>query len=71
VPGIREIIRHGENGWLCGIEPVQIREAIQILLGDPALRKQLGENARRVVVDEFSLDRIVDMELNLLNEMNH
>lgn len=70
VPGIREIIRHGENGWLCGIEPVQIREAIQILLGDPMLRKRLGENARRAIVRRFSLDRVVEMELSLLNEMN-
>jgi glycosyltransferase involved in cell wall biosynthesis len=70
VPGIREIIKHGENGWLCGTDAMQIRQALETVLGDRTLQKRLGENARQTVVDQFSLDRIVEMELNLLEEMS-
>jgi glycosyltransferase involved in cell wall biosynthesis len=48
----------------------QIRQALQTVLSDQVLQKRLGENARRTVVDQFSLDRIVEMELNLLEEMS-
>ncbi len=34
-PGIRELIRHGETGYLCGTEPESIRKAIQDLLDQP------------------------------------
>jgi glycosyltransferase involved in cell wall biosynthesis len=70
VPGIREIIKHGENGWLCGTNAIQIRGALETVLGDRGLQKRLGENARQTVVDRFSLDRIVEMEMNLLKEMS-
>lgn len=70
VPGIREIIKHGENGWLCGTDAMQIRHALKTVLGDTTLQKRLGENARQTVVDQFSLDRIVELELNLLEEMS-
>jgi glycosyltransferase involved in cell wall biosynthesis len=70
VPGIREVIQHGETGWLCGTDAMQIRGALETVLGDRALQKRLGENARQIVVDQFSLDRIVEMEMNLLKEMS-
>jgi glycosyltransferase involved in cell wall biosynthesis len=70
VPGIREIIQHGENGWLCGTDAMHIRQALETVLGDRTLQKRLGENARQTVVDQFSLDRIVELELNLLEEMS-
>jgi glycosyltransferase involved in cell wall biosynthesis len=66
-PGIREIIRHGENGWLCKTDPASIRSAIQELLASPDLCRKLGQNAREFVVKHFSLDRIVEMELQILN----
>jgi glycosyltransferase involved in cell wall biosynthesis len=68
-PGIRDLIRHGETGWLCGTDPDSIRAAIQTLLADAALRERLGRNARRFVVENFALDRIVEMELAVLREV--
>jgi len=68
-PGIRELIRHGETGWLCGTDPASIRSAIQELLAQPRLRAQLGRNARQFIVDNFSLDQIIKMELKLLHEV--
>jgi glycosyltransferase involved in cell wall biosynthesis len=70
-PGIREQIVHGETGWLCGTDPQNIRAGIQHLLGDPQLRQRLGANARRFIVHNYSLEKIVEMEYNLLNEIVH
>jgi len=69
-PGIRELINHGETGWLCGTDAPSIRAAIQRLLGDAALRERLGRNARRFIVKNFALDRIVEMELAVLREVS-
>lgn len=67
-PGIRDLIRHGETGWLCGADPPSIRAAIQELLARPRLRAELGRNARHYVVEHFSLDRIVEMEMSVIRE---
>lgn len=65
-PGIREQIRHGETGWLCGTNPESIRAAIQHLLNAPALRTQLGIGARRYIQANYSLERIVELEHSVL-----
>jgi glycosyltransferase involved in cell wall biosynthesis len=67
-PGIRELIRHGENGCLCGTDAASIRQAIRTLLGDEALRRRLGQAARAFAVEHFSLDRVVDLELEVLRQ---
>jgi len=69
VPGIREIIRHRETGYLCGTSPEEIRLAIQDMLADADLRARMGRNARQFVVEHFALEKIVDMELALLEEL--
>jgi teichuronic acid biosynthesis glycosyltransferase TuaC len=53
--GIDEIIRHGRNGWL--IDPDNLPEliaALTMLLGDVELRRQIGEAARRTVLERFT-----------------
>jgi len=67
-PGIREVIRHGENGWLCGKESDDIRRAVLHLLASPEKRIALGKGARSYVKKWFSLDRIVALELSLLRD---
>ena len=67
--GIRELIRHGETGWLCGTDPPSIRAAVQELLARPDLRTEIGRNARRFIVDHFALDSIADQEMRLLEEV--
>lgn len=68
-PGIRELIKHGENGWLCSRNPQSIRAAIQELIAAPELCKKLGKNARSFVVEHFSLDSIIEKEYNVINEV--
>jgi glycosyltransferase involved in cell wall biosynthesis len=69
VPGVRELIRHRETGYLCGTSPEEIRAAIQDVLADANLRVRMGHNAREFVVKDFSLERVVEMELALLREL--
>jgi glycosyltransferase involved in cell wall biosynthesis len=69
VPGIQEIIRDGKNGILCDTDPESIREAITRLLNDANLRKQMGNSARRFVVENFSLEKVLDLELSLIHEL--
>jgi len=68
-PGIRELIRHGETGWLCGTDPESIREAVRNLMARPELRASMGRNAREYVLENFSLERILDLELSMLQEV--
>jgi glycosyltransferase involved in cell wall biosynthesis len=67
-PGIRELIRHGETGWLCGTSPESIRAAIKQVLAQPELRKEMGRNAREYVRSHFSIDEVVKEELTVLQE---
>jgi glycosyltransferase involved in cell wall biosynthesis len=68
-PGIQELIRHGETGWLCDPEPESIRQALLKLLVNPELCARLGKNARAFVVRNFSIDRIVQQELALYQQV--
>jgi glycosyltransferase involved in cell wall biosynthesis len=69
VLGIRELIDHGENGYLCGTTPEEIREAIKDVLSDSGARVLMGRKAREFVLEHFSLDNIVAKELALIEEL--
>lgn len=66
-PGIRNMIKHGETGWLTKTDPQSIRQAIQHLLNNPQLCDTLGQNAREFVVQEYSIDKIVNMEIEVIH----
>lgn len=66
-PGTRDVIRHGETGLLC--KPGDLRDAIATLLDDQALQARLGAAARRLVEEQFALDRLVEVEYALLYEL--
>ncbi|TNJ37583.1 glycosyltransferase family 4 protein [Chlorobaculum thiosulfatiphilum] len=68
-PGIREVIAHDKNGWLCETSPDSIRAAITALTGSEQLRTQLGANARAFALAHYSLDIIAERELALLETL--
>lgn len=68
-PGIREVITHGETGYLCGTDPESIRAAIQTVLNDAVLRAKLGHRARQFALANYSLVHIVDQEFNVIKEL--
>jgi len=69
VDGIRDLIQHGETGWLCQVDAESIREAIQYLLANPDLCRQLGKNARTFILNNYSLDNIIDQEIGLYRRL--
>jgi glycosyltransferase involved in cell wall biosynthesis len=69
VPGIRELICHRETGYLCECSPESIRAAIREVLEDGELRARMGACARAYVAEHFSLEKILDLELGLLEEL--
>ena len=69
VPGIKDLLRHGKTGWLCGTDPHSIRSAIMHLLQNPELQRRLSSNARRYVTSSFSLERVLELEMELYGEL--
>ena len=58
--GAREIIDDDQTGRLVDIgDPEALAKEIGQMLSDPELRARLSENAKRVVPERFSLDRMV------------
>jgi glycosyltransferase involved in cell wall biosynthesis len=66
VPGIRELIEHRQTGFLCGPSADEIRAAILEVLSNDRLRAKMGRLARDFVIEKFSIDKILELELNLL-----
>jgi glycosyltransferase involved in cell wall biosynthesis len=58
IPGNRDAVAHGETGLLVRTE-VELLEACQRLVDDPALRRRLGAAGRERVRREFSRDRLI------------
>lgn len=70
MPGCREICRHGENGLLVPPkDPAALAAAITSLLGDPPRRRAMGRRGRRIVADEFTLDRVVAETLSVYDTL--
>ena len=69
VDGIRNLLRHGENGYVCGTSAPELHEAIRELLDAPTLRQRLGQAGRQFVVDNYSLKRIAPLELEVVREL--
>jgi glycosyltransferase involved in cell wall biosynthesis len=51
-------IEHGKNGFLAENDH-QMRMYLEMLLGDEKLCKQLGEEARKTVIEKCSVDTFV------------
>lgn len=69
ISGTREVIEDGENGILYDTDSNSIRQAITRLMKDEGLKKRLGEGARRTIVENYSLDCLVEKELELMEQL--
>jgi len=70
-PGISNLISHNNNGYICDPTIDGIRKAINELINRVELQNKLSKNARRYILDYFSLDLIVKKELDLYHEIFH
>jgi glycosyltransferase involved in cell wall biosynthesis len=70
VAGNPLVIRDGENGYLVPQnDPAALAEALGRLVADGELRRQMGQRARQVAVEEFSWPAIARRYLEIFREI--
>jgi glycosyltransferase involved in cell wall biosynthesis len=70
VPGCREIVRDGDNGFLVEARnPTALADALAELLSDPELRHRMGRRGVERAMNEFSQEKIVAQVLALYREV--
>jgi len=69
VRGIKEVIKDGETGLLCGTDPESIAEKIQWVFDHPKEAKKLGKNARKYVLENLSSDRLLSVEIDFIKDI--
>ena len=70
IPGCKEIVEDGVNGFL--VPPKNSKalvEAIGKLILDENLRKQMGKMSRKKVLEEFSLNIVFEQTLNAYKKL--
>jgi glycosyltransferase involved in cell wall biosynthesis len=60
VGGIPDFLKDFRTGLFCTTEPKSIAEKINLLLGDEELRKNISENARKLITERYQWDAIVE-----------
>lgn len=70
VPGCREIVRDGMNGFLVPVRDAQaLAAALRRLIEHSALRREMGRRAREIVLAEFSQERVIQETLSVYQEL--
>jgi glycosyltransferase involved in cell wall biosynthesis len=69
VSGIKEIIKHKENGYLCDPSIESIKSAIKLVLADEELQKRISSNARKTICEKFSLEKILEEEIKIYDKI--
>jgi glycosyltransferase involved in cell wall biosynthesis len=63
VPGVRDVITDGDNGLLCALTPGDMAEKIAQVLTTPTLAQRLGAQARRYIINDYQIDKLVQREI--------
>ena len=70
MPGCIEICRHEKNGLLVPPKDIlALTKAIERLINDELLRKQLGVEGRQIVINEFEESIVNTATLNLYKNL--
>ena len=70
MPGCREIVRDGENGLLVPPKDTEaLASALNELIGDKALRTEMGKRGRKIVREEFSVEQVVAETIKVYDQM--
>jgi glycosyltransferase involved in cell wall biosynthesis len=68
VPGCRETVQVGYNGWLAKVKDVQDLERclLEVIHTPPEILNQMGKNSREKAIKEFSIEQVNNAYLSLL-----
>jgi len=70
IPGCREVVRHGETGWLIPTQDVSaLVAALEEAIGQPALRQRFGAAARELVSSHLTLAGVAQETLLVYKEL--
>jgi len=70
VPGCREIVHDGANGFLVpSQDPIALANALEKLIKDPELRKEMGRNSRLLVESHFHEEMVIKKTLTVYGEL--
>ncbi len=70
VPGCREIVRDDWNGILVPAKnPEALADALQKLLADETLRKNMGNNGRQFVLEKFTQEIVIEQTLQVYESL--
>ena len=69
-PGCREVVRHGENGFLVPVkDAAALTQALRELLANADLRRAMGARGRKIAEQEFSSQRVARETLALYGRL--
>lgn len=68
MPGCRQVVHPGENGFLVPVRDADaLASALLTLIGNPKLRREYGERGRAIVVREFSQSKVIAETMQVYN----
>ena len=59
VGGNSELVKQGETGFLCPPDSRALAEKVLIILKNNEMAYSMGQNARKIIVNEFSIDKML------------
>ena len=69
-PGCREVVQHGDTGFLVPVGNVsQLAQALKQLVHDPELRDRMGSRGAAIAAEKFSSDQVIAETLSLYEEL--
>jgi glycosyltransferase involved in cell wall biosynthesis len=68
-PGIRELVRHNQTGLLCEPHALGLKQAVSLLLSDPAACRRLGQAAQEFARQHASLDIALEHEWEVYRQL--
>lgn len=69
VPGCREVVKHGINGFLVPPKDfINLSTSIEKLIIDSELRRTMGLNSRQMAIEMFSINDVIDKTFFIYHE---
>lgn len=72
IPGNREVVEDGRNGFL--ISPFDWKKfarAIEILIKNKSLMEKMGMESRKIIEERFSIEKVVEKYIQLYKQILH
>jgi len=67
VGGVRDVVKDGYSGFICEQEPVAFAAKLKELIENKSLRMEMAANGKRIALQNYSYNRLVQETENLYN----